>query len=111
MDENQVCYKRIPPHNPDCNKIFSGNAPKLISPINGNEYFIEKANPQPVLLSCETAQDVQFVFWWVNNKMVAKAKAGEKVFQLLPEGNVKVSCADDKGRNTDVWVRVTEIDY
>lgn len=111
MEENQVGYKRIPPHNPYCNKIFSGNAPKLISPINGNEYFLEKANPQPVLLSCETAQDVRFVFWWVNNKMVAKAKAGEKVFQLLPEGNVKVSCADDKGRNTDVWVRVTEIDY
>lgn len=109
MEENHIGYKKIPPHNPDCSKIFNSNEPKIISPINGNEYYLEENNPQPILLNCEAAADVEYVFWWVNNKLVKKAKANENVFFDLPEGSVKISCADDKGRNSNIWVTVKKV--
>lgn len=109
LEENHIGYKKIPPHNLECSKIFNGNEPQIISPVNGNEYYLEENNPQPILLSCETAADVQYVFWWINNKMVKKAKANENVFIDLPEGSVKISCADDKGRNSNIWVTVKTV--
>ncbi|MBX2902607.1 MAG: penicillin-binding protein 1C [Chitinophagales bacterium] len=111
FDENHVNIKRIPPHNPLCSRIFKGNEPTIISPVNGSEYYIEKGQPPSIQLSCETAGDVEYVFWWVNNKLVSKVKAGEKYFCLLPEGDVKISCTDDKGRNTDCRVKVRQVDW
>lgn len=40
--ENKISYLSIPPHNPDCEKIFKGAAPLIISPVNGSEYLISK---------------------------------------------------------------------
>ena len=41
-NENGIAYQKIPAHNPDCELIFKGNAPFIISPANGTEYLINK---------------------------------------------------------------------
>ncbi len=40
FEENKIAYQRIPPHNPDCEKVFRDGAPAIVSPVNGNEYLI-----------------------------------------------------------------------
>lgn len=111
MNDNNMNYTKMPPHNPQCSKILKNNNPKIISPINGNEYYLEKNNLQTILLKCEAASDVSTVSWWVNNKFVCKANAKERVFYLLPEGNIKISCADDRGRNSDIRVKVQYVEW
>ncbi len=106
FDENGITYEKIPPHNPDCDKIFKGNAPVIASPINGSEYLINKKDPEPLQLVCKTANDVSKVYWYINNKFYKSCYAGEKQFFVPEEGPVKISCTDDKGRNRDINITV-----
>ena len=106
FNENGIAYEKIPPHNPDCDKIFKGNAPMIASPGNGNEYLINKKDPEPLQLVCKTANDVNKVYWYINNKFYKSCNAGEKQFFIPEEGPVKVSCTDDKGRNRDINIMV-----
>jgi len=106
FDENRVAYEKIPPHNPDCELIFKGNAPAISSPTNGTEYLINKKDPEPLQLICKTANDVSKVYWYINNKFYKASAAGEKQFFVPEEGPVKISCTDDKGRNRNITIRV-----
>ena len=104
--ENKIAYQKIPPHNPDCETIFKGNAPAITSPANGTEYLINKKDPEPLQLVCKTANDVSKVYWYINNKFYKASAAGEKQFFVPDEGPVKISCTDDKGRNRDIKIMV-----
>lgn len=109
-EENHLAYERIPPHNPACDKVFTEGAPTIRSPRNGSEYYISNSNPEPLQLSCDVTNDVKTVYWYINNRFYQKADARTKLFFEPAEGPVKVSCTDDKGRNTDVYIRVKKID-
>lgn len=106
FEDNRIAYDRIPAHNPDCEVIFKGAAPVINSPVNGTEYLINKKNPEPLQLSCKTANDVSKVYWYINNKFYKSSNAGEKQFFVPLEGPVKISCTDDKGRNRDIRIMV-----
>ncbi|MGQ0738244.1 MAG: penicillin-binding protein 1C [Bacteroidota bacterium] len=106
FEENRIAYEKIPPHNPDCELIFKGAAPVINSPVNGTEYLINKKNPEPLQLTCKTANDVSKVYWYINNKFYRSSNAGEKQFFVPQEGPVKISCTDDKGRNRDIRITV-----
>ena len=106
FEENKIAYSKIPPHNPECETIFKGNAPSITSPANGSEYLISKKNKEPLQLTCKTANDVSKVFWYINNKFYKSCSPGEKQFFVPDEGPVKISCTDDKGRNRDIKIMV-----
>lgn len=104
--ERQLRYDKIPSHNPDCEIIFRGNAPAITYPVNGAEYIIDRKDPEPLMLTCRTANDVSRVFWYINNDFYKAVPAGARQFFIPKEGPVKISCTDDKGRNRDIWIRV-----
>lgn len=106
FEENRIAYRKIPPHNPNCEKIFREGVPVVTSPSNGNEYLINKKDPEPLQLRCRVSNDVGKVYWYINNKFYRASEAGSKQFFIPEEGPVKISCTDDKGRNRDVWIRV-----
>lgn len=106
MDEHHIVYKRIPPHNPSCEKIFREGAPAITSPSSAAEYLIDRKYPEPLQLSCNTGSDVSKVYWYINDQFYKTAAASAKIFFTPPEGPVKISCTDDKGRNRDIWIRV-----
>ncbi len=106
FEENKIAYEKIPPHNPNCEKIFKEGAPVITSPSNNNEYLINKKDPEPLQLSCNVSNDVGKVYWYINNKFYKAGEAKTKQFFVPDEGPVKISCTDDKGRNRDIWIRV-----
>lgn len=103
---NGISYQKIPPHNPDCEKIFKGDGPRITSPLNGNEYFISKKGPEPLQLTAIVGTDVTKVYWYINDLFYKASNAGEKQFFVPKEGPVKISCTDDKGRNRNIWIHV-----
>ncbi|MCE6989134.1 penicillin-binding protein 1C [Dyadobacter sp. CY323] len=105
-EQQKIPYSKIPPHNPACERVFHEGAPLIVSPVEGSEYFIRKDEPQQIQLACQTASDVQEVFWYVNDKLAKKAPPHEGIFISPPLGRVKISCSDDKGRNSNIWVVV-----
>ncbi len=106
-DEHHIGYEKIPLHNPLCERVFRDEEPLVLSPRNGTEYFISKKDPEPIQLQCRAGNDVNKIYWYVNNKFYKTSEAGGTCFFMPPEGRVKISCTDDKGRNKDVWIMVT----
>jgi len=110
FEENQIVYQKIPPHNPACDKIFREGGPQITSPTAGFEYLINKKDPEPLQLRCHSGNDVNKIYWYINNRFYKTADAGTKQFFIPGEGPVKISCTDDKGRNRDIWIRVRYVD-
>lgn len=106
FEEKRMAYNKIPPHNPDCEKIFSEGVPQITFPSDNSEYLISKKTPEPLQLTCNVSGDVNKVFWYINNKFYKSTPTGTKQFFIPEEGPVKISCTDDKGRNKDIWITV-----
>lgn len=109
-EENHIAYQKIPPHNPLCEKIFREEGPSITSPSPGSEYLISRKNPEPLLLRCHSSNDVNRIFWYINNRFYKSTGAGSRQFFIPEEGPVKISCTDDKGRNRDIWIHVHYVD-
>ncbi|RSK48516.1 penicillin-binding protein 1C [Hymenobacter rigui] len=107
-----IPYRRLPPHNPQCQLVRGGpeKAPSITSPTANTEYVLNAHEQQQLLLSCTTDNEVRQVHWYVNDQFLRTARATERVFFRPQPGPLKISCADDHGRNTDVLVTVTELE-
>jgi len=103
-------YTRIPPHFPACEKPGQGAGPVITAPQNGTEYFQERKNPEPLQLSARAGNDVSRLFWYINDRFYKSTAPGEKQF-FMPEGegSIKISCADDKGRNRNIRITIRKI--
>lgn len=106
FEENRMGYEKIPPHNPKCDRVFVEGAPVITFPKANTEYFLNRKEPEPLQLCCNVTNDVKTVYWYINNKFYKQTDAHKKEFFRPEEGNVKISCTDDKGRNSNVWVKV-----
>ncbi len=104
-----IPYQKVPEHNPSCTRVASDNSLAIQYPVNGTEYLLMKNESHQLKLKCSASNDVNQVFWYVNDKYIAKAKPDEAVFFSPDNGNIKISCTDDKGRTTHIRISVKEI--
>ncbi|WP_303312560.1 penicillin-binding protein 1C [Hymenobacter sp. BT730] len=106
-----IPYRRLPVHNPQCQLVQGSTerAPSITSPAANTEYVLNRHEKQQLLLSCTTDNEVRQVYWYVNDQFLRAAAATERVFFQPPPGLLKISCADDHGRNTNVVVTVTQL--
>jgi penicillin-binding protein 1C len=109
-DANKIAYTVIPPHNPNCEKVFREGGPVVISPASGSEYLINRKDPEPLQLRCRVGNDVGKVYWYINDQFYKSGDAGTRQYFIPTEGPVKISCTDDKGRNRNIWIRVKYVD-
>ena len=104
---------RLPAHNTACRLVHGTDEPgaalAITSPLANAEYLLNRAEKQQLLLSCAAGSEVRQVFWYVNDQFLRAAAATERVFINPPTGNVKISCADDHGRNVDIQLQVAEL--
>lgn len=101
-----IMKKTEPPHNYDCNRFFKSGAPIINSIINEKDYIIEDDSTQKLQLSAVVQPDVTTIYWYVNDKLVSSSPAKIPYFYKPKEGNLKISCSDDKGRNSSVSITV-----
>lgn len=105
-DSRNLAYQKVPPHNPACTRTFDGQPPVITTLQQGMTYLIVDKDQQRLSLGCNTANDVQQVYWYVNDQFYGAAKRGEQL-QLKPDRTlIKISCTDDKGRVADIVVKV-----
>ena len=108
-EEMQIPYVKEPPHNPECPSLAGGKAPKITSLTDGAEYLVIHGQKQELMLGCSAENGVSRVFWYLNDKLYKSAKPSEKVFFRPKAGSYKISCSDDRGRNSDVFIKVSFI--
>ncbi|MBD2751989.1 penicillin-binding protein 1C [Spirosoma validum] len=104
-----IPFEAVPAHNPACERVFGSlgtgqDGPLITSLTDGSEYFINPGQPAEMQLACQAANDVQTVFWYLNDKLYRRAKPTEALFFKPQPGDLKISCADDKGRSKDIRV-------
>ncbi|TAG24695.1 MAG: penicillin-binding protein 1C [Cytophagia bacterium] len=102
----RVPYQKIPPHSLACTRVLEAGAPVVVSPNDGSEYYLNATEPQPLQLACQAQNDVEQVYWYINDKLFQKASPQTPLFFEPARGKTKISCSDDKGRNTDIWITI-----
>ncbi|KUG26363.1 penicillin-insensitive transglycosylase & transpeptidase pbp-1c [hydrocarbon metagenome] len=107
QNRNNIKVKRPPKHNPGCSARFTSEGPVIISPSSEFEYFVEKGNEEEILLQAASNANVKTHYWFVNDKFYKKSSPEEKTFLHISEGNIKITCMDDRGRETNVNVKVS----
>ncbi len=106
FEENNIAYTKVPPHNPECKRIFSSGGPKIISPSPNYKYYIEENSKQQILLQAATESGVKEQYWYINDRFYKKTKPGENIFYQPSKKELKISCLDDKGRSETVKINV-----
>ncbi|OHX66558.1 penicillin-binding protein 1C [Flammeovirga pacifica] len=103
--DNNIPFNSPPEHNPKCKTLLSGKAPKIVSPIDGRKYYILDHTTQ-LELKAHIGPDVSYIYWYVNDQFVQKIERGQTLFHNFSYGQNKISCTDDKGRNTEIYIFV-----
>ncbi|MDY0342343.1 MAG: penicillin-binding protein 1C [Lentimicrobium sp.] len=106
-NEMQIPYNAEPPHNPHCPSIRREGDPVITSLNDGAEYLLILGRKQQLMLTCNAENGVAKVYWYLNDRFYKSAKPYEKVFFEPDAGSYKVSCSDDRGRNSDVFIKVS----
>ncbi len=107
MDRVGVQYDKIPAHNPVCTRVLDANPPRIVSPVANQEYLIDRADAAEIKLAAEVASDVALLYWYVNDRLVGTSAPGENFFTKVDSGRNKISCTDDRGRNSDITFTVS----
>jgi penicillin-binding protein 1C len=87
--------------------VYHNDSPVITSLTDGKEYILYKEAKQQLQLAFTATSDVNKVYWYINDKFFKEAVRGQKLFFTPEAGTVKISCSDDKGRNTDIQVKVS----
>ncbi len=106
MKSNHVSAPLLPPHNPKCTAHHTGEGPSIVSPAASHEYYLEKGQEQQILLQAAADADVSKLHWYINGQFYKTVQAGEAIFYTPTAGNLQVTCVDDKGKRSQVKVKV-----
>jgi len=104
--ENNYNFSSPPPHNRNCNAKFSEAGPRILSPTEDYEYFIEENSNQEIVLLAASDGRVNTHYWFVNDAYFAKTKPGEKIFLKPETEELTITCLDDKGRDESIKVSI-----
>lgn len=102
-----IAYQKIPPHNLQCTQIFEDNAPIIISPSAAKEYMVDRTEIPEIELACKASNEVKTVYWYINEEFYRASPPNETIFFKPAIGFIKISCSDDKGRNSDIQIKVS----
>lgn len=105
-ESRHIAYDKMPEHNPACNRYFEGKAPLINSLTNDATYLITDKGKQQLQLSCAAGSDVHTVYWYINDKYLGSCAKEEKLFFIPADNVIKISCTDDKGRNTNMEIKI-----
>lgn len=101
-----INFEAIPEHNQDCNRSFDGIAPRINTLNDGATYLITDKGKQELQLSCAAANDAKMVYWYINDQFIGGVQKNEKMLFIPADRNIKISCTDDKGRSSSIFIKV-----
>jgi penicillin-binding protein 1C len=103
-EEQKVYFERVPAHSSKCNTQKSGQLLRIISPLNGTIYYLQKSR---LRLRAEGSNNHSKLFWFINNKFYKASQANEDLFFEPSKGTWQIICTDDQGRKAEstIWIK------
>lgn len=106
LEGNNIPFQKPPEHNSNCNALFSDEGPKILSPSKNYEYLVEDGSKQEIMLQAASDSRVKELYWYVNDLFLGKNKPGSKLFFTPIKGKNIITCLDDKGRKSEIFITV-----
>ena len=87
---------------------WEGANPKILSPVNQCEYFLDqsRAGDQRLVLKADGSYDARKLFWFINGQYVSEGHAGEGFLWSMHEGRQHITVTDDYGRSSSIQIVV-----
>ncbi|MGD8307055.1 MAG: penicillin-binding protein 1C, partial [Ignavibacteria bacterium] len=104
--QNNIQVRMPPKHNAECTAMYTDSGPQIVSPSDNYEYLIEKNSGQEILLSAVSEGTVKTHYWFLNENYFAKSEPGERLFFKPKQGELKITCMDDMGRDQSIAVNI-----
>ena len=92
----------------DMAKDWEGAKPKILSPVNQCEYYLDQSRKagQQLVLKADGSYESRKLFWFINGQYVNEGRAGEGFFWPMHEGRHRITVTDDYGRSSSVHIVV-----
>jgi penicillin-binding protein 1C len=106
-----ISMRRPPPFEPGCDldtRAANGLSPAIVSPDSTITYRLrpDRLDREQLSFTAITDADVESLYWFVDERFVAKADRHSAVFWQPAAGDYTVSVVDDHGRAGSQSLRV-----
>ncbi|MEI9478804.1 MAG: penicillin-binding transpeptidase domain-containing protein, partial [Deltaproteobacteria bacterium] len=110
LEQHDLAYVAPPvtENGMDMARSWEGANPKILSPANQCEYFLDPSRKvdQRLVLKADGSYDAHKLFWFINGQYVNEGRAGEDFFWPMYEGHHRITVTDDYGRSSSVVISV-----
>ncbi len=92
-----------PPLHPACQTLSAGASPKILSPTEGANFFLQQGLPterQKIPLLASVAPDAEKVYWFVDDRLVASTSPYRPYWLMPLPGSHTIYCVDSQGRTS-----------
>ncbi|MFA5167261.1 MAG: penicillin-binding protein 1C [Candidatus Omnitrophota bacterium] len=92
----------------DMARDWEGANPKILSPVNQCEYYLDQSRKteQRLILRADGSYDARKLFWFINGQYVNEGRAGEGFFWPMREGRQRITVTDDYGRSSSIMITI-----
>ena len=92
----------------DMARDWEGANPKILSPVNQCEYYLDQSRKteQRLILKADGSYDARKLFWFINGQYVSDGRAGDGFFWPMKAGHQLITVTDDYGRSSSVQITV-----
>lgn len=104
----------VPPYSLQCLQEiprYQGNAPQIISPVNGVLYQQDMKNSQTISLLADADADVDIVHWFVDNAYLGHTKKNSGLPYVPQAGVHTVYAVDEFGRSGSLTFKVEKAGF
>jgi penicillin-binding protein 1C len=99
-EENNISYDVPPPHNINCTAVYDSDGPRIISPSEEFDYYIEEGSDQQIKLLAASDAGTNYHYWYINDIYFNKSDPDESLYFTPRPGKNIIQCVDDKGRSS-----------
>jgi len=101
--EAGISIRRPPQWSDDCSmdtQVASGVAPQITSPSSGLTYYVrpDRIDDERIALEATTDGDVDWVYWFANDRFIAKVRRDDAYFWKPELGEYDILAVDGLGR-------------
>lgn len=111
FESEKIAYAKAPPHYRFCERVYPNQGLEIISPTANAEFYVDKNDIEQMLLKALTPSNADSLYWYINDLFYRSTAVDKPIYFTPPEGRVKISCSDDRGRNQDIMITVKKVGF
>lgn len=111
FESEKIVYQKAPPHYRFCERVYPNQGLEIISPTGNAYFYVDESDTEQMLLKALTPSNADSLYWYINDVFYRSAAVDKPIYFTPPEGKVKISCSDDRGRNQDIMITVKKVGF